>query len=83
MKRPGQAASWRECIRADPSLYGAIKEQMILLDRDDIPYEIVPGVTVAFAAAAKVSFTLPEKAQTLILYPADSLSQVPRCGRGL
>ena len=53
----------------DPSLYGAIKEQMILLDRDDISYEIIPGVTVAFAAAAaaKVSFTLPEKAQTLIL----------------
>ena len=63
----------------DPSLYGAIKEQMILLDRDDIPYEIVPGVTVAFAAAAaaKVSFTLPEKAQTLILTRLAGRTPVP------
>ena len=52
----------------DPSLYGAIKEQMHLLDHDGIHYEIVPGVTAAFAAAAKakISFTLPEKTQTLI-----------------
>jgi len=47
----------------DPSLYGAVKEQMILLDRDGVSYEVIPGVTVAFAAAAaaRVSFTLPEK----------------------
>ena len=63
----------------DPSLYGAIKEQMVLLDRDDISYEIIPGVTVAFAAAAaaKVSFTLPEKAQTLILTRAAGRTPVP------
>jgi len=63
----------------DPSLYGAIKEQMILLDRNDISYEIIPGVTVAFAAAAaaKVSFTLPEKAQTLILTRLAGRTPVP------
>lgn len=63
----------------DPSLYGAIKEQMIVLDRDDISYEIIPGVTVAFAAAAaaKVSFTLPEKAQTLILTRLAGRTPVP------
>ena len=63
----------------DPSLYGAIKEQMILLDRDHISYEIIPGVTVAFAAAAaaKVSFTLPEKAQTLILTRLAGRTPVP------
>ncbi|MBW2708417.1 MAG: precorrin-4 C(11)-methyltransferase [Deltaproteobacteria bacterium] len=63
----------------DPSLYGAIKEQMLFLDRDDISYEIIPGVTVAFAAAAaaKVSFTLPEKAQTLILTRLAGRTSVP------
>jgi precorrin-4/cobalt-precorrin-4 C11-methyltransferase len=63
----------------DPSLYGAIKEQMLLLDRDHIDYEIIPGVTVAFAAAAaaKVSFTLPEKAQTLILTRLAGRTPVP------
>ncbi|MEA3385939.1 MAG: precorrin-4 C(11)-methyltransferase [Thermodesulfobacteriota bacterium] len=52
----------------DPSLYGAIKEQMVLLDQDGVSYEVIPGVTAAFAAAAaaRVSFTLPEKTQSLI-----------------
>ncbi len=36
----------------DPSLYGAIAEQMMLLDQREIPYEVIPGVTAAFAAAA-------------------------------
>ncbi len=63
----------------DPSLYGAIKEQMVLLDRDGVSYEVIPGVTVAFAAAAaaKISFTLPEKAQTLILTRLAGRTPVP------
>jgi len=63
----------------DPSLYGAIKEQMVLLDRDGISYEVIPGVTVAFAAAAaaKISFTLPEKTQTLILTRLAGHTPVP------
>jgi precorrin-4/cobalt-precorrin-4 C11-methyltransferase len=63
----------------DPSLYGAIKEQMVLLDRDHVPYEVIPGVTVAFAAAAaaRVSFTLPEKTQTLILTRLGGRTPVP------
>ena len=63
----------------DPSLYGSIKEQMILLDRDGISYEVIPGVTVAFAAAAaaKISFTLPEKAQTLIFTRLAGRTPVP------
>jgi precorrin-4/cobalt-precorrin-4 C11-methyltransferase len=53
----------------DPSLYGAMKEQMALLDEESITYGTVPGVTAAFAAAAAatVSFTVPEKIQTLIV----------------
>jgi precorrin-4/cobalt-precorrin-4 C11-methyltransferase len=53
----------------DPSLYGAIAEQMRKLDALDIPYDVTPGVP-AFAAAAaalKTEFTLPEVAQTVIL----------------
>ena len=53
----------------DPSLYGAIAEQMRRLDALDIPYDVTPGVP-AFAAAAaalKTEFTLPEVAQTVIL----------------
>jgi precorrin-4/cobalt-precorrin-4 C11-methyltransferase len=63
----------------DPSLYGAVKEQMVLLDREGIDYEVIPGVTVAFAAAAaaKISFTLPEKTQTLIFTRLAGRTPVP------
>jgi precorrin-4/cobalt-precorrin-4 C11-methyltransferase len=53
----------------DPSIYGAIAEQMRRLDALGIPYEVVPGVP-AFAAAAallKTELTLPEVSQTIIL----------------
>ncbi len=53
----------------DPSLYGAIGEQMRRLDALGIPYDVTPGVP-AFAAAAaalKMELTLPEVAQTVIL----------------
>ena len=53
----------------DPSLYGAIAEQMRKLDALGIEYDVTPGVP-AFAAAAaalKTEFTLPEIAQTVIL----------------
>jgi precorrin-4/cobalt-precorrin-4 C11-methyltransferase len=52
----------------DPSLYGAIHEQQVLLEREHVPYEIVPGVSSAFAAAARLSaeLTVPDVAQTVI-----------------
>ncbi len=53
----------------DPSLYGAIAEQIRRLEKLGIPYDVTPGVP-AFAAAAaelKTEFTLPEIAQTVIL----------------
>lgn len=53
----------------DPSLYGAIGEQMRRLDALDIPYTVTPGVP-AFAAAAaalRKELTLPEVSQTVIL----------------
>ena len=53
----------------DPSLYGAIAEQMRRLDALCIPYDVTPGVP-AFAAAAaalRTELTLPDVAQTVIL----------------
>ncbi len=63
----------------DPSLYGAIQEQMELLDREGIPYEVVPGVSVVFAAAAalKQELTLPDVSQTLILTRMEGRTPVP------
>jgi len=63
----------------DPSLYGAIFEQMAELDRRAIPYEVIPGVTAAFAAAASlgIEYTLPEISQTLILTRMAGRTPVP------
>jgi precorrin-4/cobalt-precorrin-4 C11-methyltransferase len=63
----------------DPSLYGAIREQMVLLEREAVPYEVVPGVTAAFAAAAAtgISFTLPERCQSLIITRMEGRTKVP------
>ena len=53
----------------DPSLYGAIAEQMRRLDALGLPYEVIPGVPAYAAAAAllKTELTLPEISQTVIL----------------
>jgi precorrin-4/cobalt-precorrin-4 C11-methyltransferase len=53
----------------DPSIYGAILEQMRILDDAGVEFEIIPGVSAAFAAAAvlKSEFTVPEKSQTVIM----------------
>jgi precorrin-4/cobalt-precorrin-4 C11-methyltransferase len=53
----------------DPSLYGAIAEQMRRLDGLGIPYDVTPGVPAyaAAAAALKTELTLPEISQTVIL----------------
>lgn len=63
----------------DPSLYGTIKEQIQLLEQAGYEYEIVPGVSAAFAAAAaaKVSFTVPELCQSLILTRLGGRTPVP------
>ncbi len=63
----------------DPSLYGAIHEQMIGLRSHGIPYEVIPGVSAAFAAAAAlgIEFTLPEITQTLILTRMAGKTPVP------
>lgn len=63
----------------EPSLYGAIFEQMRELEVNNIPFEVIPGVTAAFAAAAsmKMEYTLPEVTQTLILTRVSGRTPVP------
>jgi len=63
----------------DPSLYGAIFEQMAALKAQNIDYQIIPGVTAAFAAAArlKIEYTIPGLSQTLILTRLAGRTPVP------
>ncbi|MCW8860847.1 MAG: precorrin-4 C(11)-methyltransferase, partial [Rhodospirillales bacterium] len=53
----------------DPSIYGAIAEQMRRLDELSIPYDVTPGVPAFAAAAAALGreLTLPEVSQTIIV----------------
>jgi len=52
----------------DSSIYSAINEQMAYLEEMGVEYEIIPGVTAAFAASAanKSILTLPDVSQTVI-----------------
>lgn len=63
----------------DPSLYGALREQSRLLDQDGIPWRVIPGVTAACAAAAAagVTFTVPEVTQSLIITRMEGRTPVP------
>ena len=63
----------------DPSLYGAIQEQLEVLERENISCRVIPGVTAAFAAAAALAqeLTLPEVTQTVILTRATGRTPVP------
>ena len=64
----------------DPSLYGAIAEQIAALEARGIAWRVIPGVTAAFAAAAHLGleWTLPELTQTLILTRAAGRTPVPK-----
>ena len=63
----------------DPSIYGAIKEQMDELDKLEIDYEVVPGVSSFTAAASRIKkeFTLPSVTQTVILTRVEGRTPVP------
>ncbi len=64
----------------DPSIYGAIREQMNELDKLGIGYEVVPGVSSfqAAAAALKTELTAPEISQTIILTRTSGRTPLPR-----
>lgn len=63
----------------DPSLYSAIHEQMHRLASEDIPFEVIPGISAFQAAAAKLQteLTVPELVQTIILTRVSGRTQVP------
>ena len=63
----------------DPSLYGAIQEQMDVLREKGIPFDITPGVSSFSGAAAAVQreFTLPGISQSLILTRMEGRTPVP------
>lgn len=63
----------------DPCIYGAIREQMDILDLKRIPYESVPGVSSFIGAAAALSaeFTLPGVSQSVILTRMAGRTPVP------
>lgn len=63
----------------DPSIYGAIREQMDLLSEAGISYEVVPGVSsfCGAAAALKAEYTLPDVSQTVIITRMAGRTPVP------
>ncbi len=63
----------------DPSIYGAIKEQMDLLDAKQLCFEVVPGVSsfCGAAAALHAEYTLPSVSQTVILTRMEGRTPVP------
>ena len=64
----------------DPSIYGAIKEQIDNLDKKEIRSVVVPGITafLASAAALGTQLTLPGVTQTIIVTRAESRTKVPK-----
>lgn len=63
----------------DPSIYGAIQEQMTIFDEKGMDYFIVPGISSFQAAAAylKSEFTIPEVVQSIILTRGEGKTPLP------
>lgn len=75
-------AEGRSVVRlhtGDPTIYGAIREQMDCLQESGIRYEVVPGVSsfTASCAAIKREFTLPGISQTVIITRLEGRTPVP------
>ena len=72
----------KEVVRlhtGDPCIYGAIREQMDILDREEMKYVSVPGVSsfIGAAAALNAEYTLPNVSQTVILTRMAGRTPVP------
>lgn len=63
----------------EPSIYGAVREQMDALEELGISYESCPGVSACFGAAASLNleYTLPDVSQTLIITRMEGKTKVP------
>lgn len=64
----------------DPAIYGAIREQTDNLQKEEIEFEIIPGVTsfLASSAALGLQLTLPGVTQTMIITRAEKRTKVPK-----
>lgn len=76
------ARSGGEVVRlhtGDPSLYGAIREQMDALDAAAIPYDVTPGASAfsGAAAALRAEYTLPGVSQSLVITRMEGRTPVP------
>ena len=72
----------KEIIRlhtGDPCLYGAIREQMDILDEKGIPYDSCPGVSAfcGAASALNLEYTLPDISQSVIITRMEGRTPVP------
>lgn len=63
----------------DPAIYGAIREQMDILDEHNIEYKVCPGVSSLFGAASalKAEYTLPDVSQSVIVTRMAGRTPVP------
>ena len=63
----------------DPCIYGAIREQMDILDEKGIPYDSCPGVSsfCGAAAALNLEYTLPEVSQSVVITRMEGRTPVP------
>ena len=76
------AGEGKEVVRlhtGEPSIYGAIREQMDALEREGISYMSCPGVSACFGAAAglNLEYTLPGVSQSLIITRLEGRTGVP------
>ena len=79
--KEGEAQGWHtvRLHTGDPSLFGAIREQMDLLDEAEIGYDVTPGVSsfCGAAAALKAEYTLPDVSQSVIITRMEGRTPVP------
>lgn len=63
----------------DPSVYGAVREQMDELKKRGIGFDVCPGVSSLFGAAAslQIEYTLPQVSQSVIISRAEGRTKVP------
>lgn len=75
----GEGKSIVRLHTGDPTIYGAIREQMDELEARGIPYQVVPGVSSFTGACAAIGkeFTLPGVSQTVILTRMEGRTPVP------
>jgi precorrin-4/cobalt-precorrin-4 C11-methyltransferase len=79
LKNEGNGLITARLHTGDPSLYGAIREQIDIIAANGIDYEVIPGVSSFSGAAAAIGaeYTLPGVSQTLILTRMEGRTPVP------